>query len=335
MTDKQKGLIYAVGELFPNAGHRFCLRHLYNNFKGEFKELVLKEMLWKAARATTMATFTKAMQEMKSVDPKAYERLNARPAIKWSRSHFDTFPKCDILLNNLSESFNSAILGARDKPIITMLEKIRTILMESRNKRKEVMLRCKDPICPKIRKRHDQIREEKGWIPRYFGHDQFQVEGPHEQFRVDLKKGTCGCRKWELSGIPCVHACAAYSKLELEPMDFVHDCYKVQTFLHTNENVMCPINGRELWPSTGSQVLLPPDVKKRAERPKKVRRREPDEDVPTSSTKLSRKGMKMTCSQCGQTGHNKRGCKKVSNQGEGQPGDETAATIGPTAATSG
>ncbi|KAI8571636.1 hypothetical protein RHMOL_Rhmol01G0135200 [Rhododendron molle] len=328
MTDKQKGLIDAVGELFPNARHRFCVRHMYNNFKGEFKGLVLKEILWKAARATTMASFTKAMQEMKSVDPKAYEWLNARPAINWSRSHFDTFPKCDILLNNLSESFNSAILGARDKPIITMLEKIRTMLMETRNKRKEVMLRCKDPICPKIRRRLDKLREEKGWIPRYFGHHQFQVEGPNEQFRVDLKKGMCGCRKWELSGIPCVHACAAYNKLELEPMDFVHDCYKVQTYLNTYEHVMGPINGRELWPSTGNPVLLPPDVKKRAGRPKKVRRREPDEDVPTSSTKLSKKGMKMTCTQCGQTGHNKRGCKKESNQMEGQTRDETAAPTG-------
>lgn len=34
MSDKQKGLIEAVSDLFPNASHRFCVRHLYNNFKG-------------------------------------------------------------------------------------------------------------------------------------------------------------------------------------------------------------------------------------------------------------------------------------------------------------
>lgn len=39
------------------------------------------------------------------------------------------FTKNDILLNNLCESFNNLILDARDKQIITMLERIRCILM--------------------------------------------------------------------------------------------------------------------------------------------------------------------------------------------------------------
>ncbi|KAH7851988.1 hypothetical protein Vadar_019174 [Vaccinium darrowii] len=278
MTNKQKGLIDAVAELFPNAAHRFCVRHLYNNFKGDFKGLVLKEILWKAARASTVPAFQKAMAEMKKADPKAYDWLNARPAINWTRSHFDPFPKCDIMLNNLSKSFNAAILPARDKPIITMLERIRSILMESTKRRRETMIRCKDPICPKIRKRLDKIREVNGWIPRYFGNEQFQVEGSNDQFRVDLKNRTCGCRKWDLCGIPCVHASAAYNKLDLDPMDFVHECYKVSTYLSTYDNVLGPINGRDLWPCTGDKILLPPDVKKRAGRPKKARRREPGEE---------------------------------------------------------
>jgi len=36
---------------------------------------------------------------------------------------------CDALENNLSDSFNSTILLARDKPIITMLEWIKAYLM--------------------------------------------------------------------------------------------------------------------------------------------------------------------------------------------------------------
>ncbi|KAH7841991.1 hypothetical protein Vadar_000269 [Vaccinium darrowii] len=53
---------------------------------------------------------------------------------------------------------------------------------------------------------------------------------------------------------------------------------------------------------------LKTDVKKRSGRPKKVRRRKPDE-VLTGQTTLTRKGVKMTCSGCGKTEHNKRGCK--------------------------
>lgn len=72
MSDKQKGLIDAVSELFPNASHRFCVRHLYNNFKGNFKGLVLKDILWKAPRATSILAFRNAMEEMKKADLNAY-----------------------------------------------------------------------------------------------------------------------------------------------------------------------------------------------------------------------------------------------------------------------
>ncbi|KAF7153831.1 hypothetical protein RHSIM_Rhsim01G0063200 [Rhododendron simsii] len=61
MSDKQKGLIEAVQQLLPNAPHRFCVRHLYNNFKLDFKGLALKDVLWKAARATTVPAFKNAM----------------------------------------------------------------------------------------------------------------------------------------------------------------------------------------------------------------------------------------------------------------------------------
>ena len=81
MSDKQKGMIDAVAELFQNASHRFCVRHLYNNFKGEHKGLVLKDLLWKAAKATTIPVFTRVMVEIKEVDCKAYDWLVERPPI--------------------------------------------------------------------------------------------------------------------------------------------------------------------------------------------------------------------------------------------------------------
>ncbi|XP_066347601.1 uncharacterized protein [Miscanthus floridulus] len=37
MTDKQKGLIPAVQQVFPESEHRFCVRHLYHNFSGQFR----------------------------------------------------------------------------------------------------------------------------------------------------------------------------------------------------------------------------------------------------------------------------------------------------------
>ena len=52
ITDKQKGLIDAIAQLFPNSEHRFCVRHMYNNFKSEHKGLLFKQILWAAVKCT-------------------------------------------------------------------------------------------------------------------------------------------------------------------------------------------------------------------------------------------------------------------------------------------
>ena len=53
ITDKQKGLIDATAQMFPNSKHRFCVRHMYNNFKIEHKGLLFKQILWVVAKCTT------------------------------------------------------------------------------------------------------------------------------------------------------------------------------------------------------------------------------------------------------------------------------------------
>ncbi|KAK8695590.1 hypothetical protein V6N13_000743 [Hibiscus sabdariffa] len=63
------GLMEALAEVFPSATHRTCVRHLYNNFKNStnFKGKHLKDLLWKAARATYQKEFEDAMAELKAV----------------------------------------------------------------------------------------------------------------------------------------------------------------------------------------------------------------------------------------------------------------------------
>ncbi|XP_073157866.1 uncharacterized protein [Henckelia pumila] len=130
MSDKQKGLIPAFESLFPAAENRFYVRHLHSNMKNDgFRGVAVKNALWEAAKTTTIAEFRQSMDKLKKIDERAYEWLAKKPVEHWSRSHFTTTPKCDVLLNNMCECFNSLILDAREKPIISMFEAIRNLLM--------------------------------------------------------------------------------------------------------------------------------------------------------------------------------------------------------------
>ena len=62
-----------------------------------------------------------------------------------------------MLLNNLCESFNNYILEARDKPILTMMETIRTKLMQKIAMKSVAEKKYVGLLCPKIQKKLDAI----------------------------------------------------------------------------------------------------------------------------------------------------------------------------------
>lgn len=61
---------------------------------------------------------------MKTDSIGAYEWVEQLPPKTWVKVFFSDFPKCDILLNNICEVFNSYILEARELPIYSMLDNI-------------------------------------------------------------------------------------------------------------------------------------------------------------------------------------------------------------------
>ncbi|CAL2261164.1 unnamed protein product [Prunus armeniaca] len=148
--DKQKGLIPAIETLLPTAKRRMYVRHLYNNFRSSHSGLALKHLLWAAARATTMPWWEAKMENMKQEDEEAWKWLSQRPAKNWSISHFNTRFKCDLLLNNLCESFNSAIIDARDQSILTCLERIRVLVMLRMTNRRVACPKWKHSVGPRI-----------------------------------------------------------------------------------------------------------------------------------------------------------------------------------------
>ena len=61
--------------LFPTVEHKFCVKHIYNNFKLNFNGLELKAALWSYVAATTVKEFEKRMQDMKEFNKEAWEYL--------------------------------------------------------------------------------------------------------------------------------------------------------------------------------------------------------------------------------------------------------------------
>ena len=100
------------------------------------------------------------MEWMKEKDRDAYNWLASKSVVHWSRSHFGTSFKCDILLNNLCESFNTTLIETRQKSILSMLEDIRVYLMRRMNARRIYMTKWDRLLCSNIHKNLEKNKVE-------------------------------------------------------------------------------------------------------------------------------------------------------------------------------
>ena len=57
--------------LFPTVEHRYCVKHIYNNFKVNHKGMKLKSVLWRCVGTTSAREFERRMDHLKSLDEKA------------------------------------------------------------------------------------------------------------------------------------------------------------------------------------------------------------------------------------------------------------------------
>ncbi|XP_057434870.1 uncharacterized protein LOC130727680 [Lotus japonicus] len=150
----------------------------------------------------------------------------------------------------------------------------------------------------------------EGWRPNWNGdtvHGLFEVERDKDKYAVNVALRSCACRRWDLTGIPCVHAVACMWYNHHVPENYVDMAYRRHTFLNTYSHIILPNNGPKLWPEVEAAPLNPPYVRRAPGRPKKQRNKANDE--PRNPNRLRRISSTVRCRRCGEPGHNKRTCK--------------------------
>ncbi|XP_055961073.1 uncharacterized protein LOC130015299 [Mercurialis annua] len=149
------------------------------------------------------------MKKIDKIDKKLRPYLNDVGYSKWTRAHCGN-NRHATMTTNIVESLNSKIQAAKDLPITTLLEYLRSLVSNSTDYLKSVL---------------DQTTT----------------------FIVDLKDRTCTCRRFQLDGIPCPHAMAILREINQEPYKFCSSYYKKETLLKTYEETVYPIEDQKMW----------------------------------------------------------------------------------------
>ena len=118
---------------------------------------------------------------------------------------------------------------------------------------------------------------------------------------------SCGCRKWDVTDIPCSHAISIILHQGRDPNDYLSLYYSKETWLKSYDHIFYPMPSEEQWPRSNQPKIEPPKSRVTLGRPKKVWQRGVKE--PRNPNSIRKRGNKNQCGYCKKFGHNQRSCE--------------------------
>ena len=132
-----------------------------------------------------------------------------------------------------------------------------------------------------------------------------KIHGYNWKHCVDLEKWECSCRRWQVTGQPCLHAIAFITSIRggREIDDYVHEYYSVKSFSNAYAKNVPTMTDKKQWPVVDVGFKLhPPVLKKAAGRPRTQR-------IKLAFESISKRRHK--CPECKELGHLLKTCPKL------------------------
>ena len=160
------------------------------------------------------------------------------------------------------------------------------------------------------------------------GNGIFEVHDREWHYVVDFFGKHCECRRWQLTGIPCSHAISCLKHERIPENSVLPNCYSIDAFKNAYGCNIFPCSEKSSWENVGGPEVQPPKYEKKVGRPPKARRRAAHEVQGPNGPRLSKYGVIIHCSHCGQAGHNSASCaaKKAGQPAVKKPKRPTVAT---------
>ncbi|KAH0764555.1 hypothetical protein KY285_000426 [Solanum tuberosum] len=247
--------------------------------------------------------FEKLMAKVEKIDGRVQKYLQDAGYERWARSHA-TVNRGRMMTSNIAECINGCLVDARQLPIIDFLEEVRILFGTWNCKNREIASYTKETLG----RRFEEIliiNASKCVKMKVVASSEyiFAVYEGAIRYIVCLERKTCSCGRFQHDEIPCAHAMAVLKKKNIKDVHpYCSDYYKHDALTNTYALPIEPMPDKSDWIAPESvleEVVLPPRYKKMPGRPRKKRKKNPDEKITTNTN---------CCGQCGQEGHNRRTC---------------------------
>jgi hypothetical protein len=318
MSDRDKGLISAVSDLFPDIPHSKCLRHLEQNFIIRFGKSA-KSDFGAMARSYTIQGYTKYRNKIlagKNGQEKIAWIDKAQPEL-WCRALFPVH-RYGVITSNTIEIVWHAFQGVRHLPALELLLHIEGYVLEHRYKMLEKVNAMQTIVTSKVVKLLEEESSkatnfDSRTINENAGRVVYRAESYMQEFSVDIEECTCTCNQFQEMQFPCRHAVRFITaNCGLRPELFCSDIHSVARMrqMYTLEDGYTPSYATKAvlhelaFANPHMQIcLVPPVVEVLRGRKRKNR-------IESQTTNgKSRTGRTTLCPVCNQRGHRRENCR--------------------------
>lgn len=289
ISDRHAGIMAAMQQMGwsePHDHHRFCVRHLASNFASAHHRKGLKERIVKLASQVQEKKFDLLWEELLIVEPRAAEWFENKPLSKWSLAH-DGGKRFGIMSTNHAESWNNAIIEARNLPVSSLVRGLFLKTVEYFDQRRveiaSQILKGQMFTSYANAKLSRAIKRASGHSVKVFDRNTylFQVvtrkvglKGGNSH-TVRIQESTCSCGKWQNYRIPCSHLITCCAYLNLSHVIFVGEWYNLENVSKVYNGIFEPIPNKveSRWPKNIEfpKVVHDKDIEKKKGRRKSTR----------------------------------------------------------------
>jgi hypothetical protein len=308
MSDRDKGLLQAVGAKLPGAYHAMCCQHIAENIHKRFGK-DYKARFWEIARASTQSAFDTAIQALQRDAPDVKEYISSIGYNTFAFAHFP-HPRFGHDTSNIVESTNSVWRDIRELPPLQLINGIYQWYIKTFHKRRDLKITPGNSMLSNSAYRGYKSRESLARSYHVLAASQTSflvTTAKGAEFIVSLPAraqgellGSCSCKKYQDYLAPCSHAISCILQIGQDPYEYFFMYYGWETskIMYEQSIKLVTIQGLQILRNEADQEVLPPIKRAKRGRPKVAR-------IRTTNQEDKRVYI---CSVCRQSGHNRRLC---------------------------
>ncbi|ESR54612.1 hypothetical protein CICLE_v10023299mg, partial [Citrus x clementina] len=261
LGDGDNGVEYAVEEFLPRAVYRQCCHRIFNEMVRRFPTAPVQHLFWSACRTTSATRFYNYMELISLGSQECHDWLKNSNWERWALFCMPHWVKCTYVTLTITEKLRTSFDHYLEMSITRRFTAIARSTAEIFERRRMVVWKWyREKVTPTVQDIiHDRCSDGRRFIVRKQTGTLLELtDSCSSCYELNMDAMSCSCGLWQISGIPCAHACRGIKYMRRKIEDYVDSMMSVQNYMSTYAPGMMQLPQEYAWKWDAGHTLLPP-----------------------------------------------------------------------------